>query len=104
VLVNRLWYWHFGTGFVATPGTFGKMGMLPSHPELLDWLATEFIRQGWSIKQIQRLIMNSETYKMSSSFYMPTISRRIPTMFTCGDIGAAPGGRGHPRYYSIGQR
>jgi hypothetical protein len=68
-MVNRIWYWHFGTGIVATPGNFGKMGTLPSHPELLDWLATEFIRQGWSIKQIHRLIMNSETYKMSSGFY-----------------------------------
>jgi len=79
VLVNRLWYWHFGTGIVATPGTFGKMGMLPSHPELLDWLATEFIRQGWSIKQIQRLIMNSETYKMSASFYNANDVEKDPT-------------------------
>ena len=45
------------------------MGQLTSNPELLDWLATEFIRQGWSIKQMQRLMMNSETYKMASSFY-----------------------------------
>jgi hypothetical protein len=79
VMVNRLWYWHFGTGIVSTPGTFGKMGTPPSHPELLDWLATEFIRQGWSIKQIQRLIMNSETYKMSSSFYNATNVEKDPT-------------------------
>jgi hypothetical protein len=69
VMVNRIWYWHFGRGIVATPGNFGKMGVPPTHPELLDWLATEFIRQGWSIKQMHRLIMNSETYKMASSFY-----------------------------------
>jgi hypothetical protein len=69
VIVNRLWYWHFGKGIVPTPGNFGKMGLPPTHPELLDWLATEFIRQGWSIKQMQRLMMNSETYKMASTFY-----------------------------------
>jgi hypothetical protein len=79
VMVNRLWYWHFGTGIVATPGTFGKMGMLPSHPELLDWLATEFVRQGWSIKRIHRLIMNSQTYKMSSSFYNASNVEKDPT-------------------------
>src|SRR5215813_6712317 len=67
-MVNRIWHWHFGRGIVATPSNFGKMGAKPSHPELLDWLATEFIRQGWSVKQIHRLIMNSETYKMSSGF------------------------------------
>ncbi|HEY2934057.1 MAG TPA: PSD1 and planctomycete cytochrome C domain-containing protein [Acidobacteriota bacterium] len=68
VMVNRIWHWHFGRGIVATPGNFGKMGMRPSHPELLDWLAIEFMRQGWSIKQIHRLIMNSATYKMASTF------------------------------------
>jgi len=68
VMVNRIWHWHFGHGIVRTPSNFGKMGVKPSHPELLDWLATEFIRQGWSIKQMHRLIMNSRTYKMASSF------------------------------------
>jgi hypothetical protein len=79
VMVNRIWGWHFGRGIVATPGNFGKMGMLPSHPELLDWLATEFVRQGWSIKQMQRLIMNSETYKMESVFYRSTNMEKDPT-------------------------
>ena len=69
VMVNRIWGWHFGRGIVSTPGNFGKMGTLPSNPELLDWLATEFVREGWSIKQMQRLMMNSETYKMASAFY-----------------------------------
>jgi hypothetical protein len=69
VLVNRLWYWHFGRGIVPTPGNFGKMGVPPSHPELLDWLATEFVRQGWSIKQMQRLIVTSQTYRIASDFY-----------------------------------
>jgi hypothetical protein len=69
VMVNRLWSWHFGTGIVATPGNFGKMGVPPSNPPLLDWLATEFVRQNWSIKQIQRVIMTSETYKEASDFH-----------------------------------
>jgi hypothetical protein len=68
VMANRIWHWHFGRGIVPTPSNFGKMGVKPSHPELLDWLATEFIRRGWSIKQMHRLIMNSETYRMASSF------------------------------------
>ena len=79
VIVNRIWGWHFGTGIVPTPGNFGKMGIPPSNPELLDWLATEFVRQGWSIKQIQRLIMNSETYKMASSFYREENVAKDPT-------------------------
>jgi len=69
VIVNRMWYWHFGRGIVATPGNFGKMGVPPTHPELLDWLATEFVRQGWSLKHMHRVIMNSEAYKMEGAFY-----------------------------------
>ncbi|MDX1981968.1 MAG: PSD1 and planctomycete cytochrome C domain-containing protein [Bryobacteraceae bacterium] len=69
VLVNRVWYWHFGRGIVQTPGNFGKMGIAPTHPELLDWLATEFVRQGWSIKSLHRLILHSETYRMASASY-----------------------------------
>ena len=68
VMINRVWAWHFGQGIVSTPGNFGKMGTLPSHPELLDWLATEFVGQGWSIKKMHRLIMTSATYKMASGF------------------------------------
>jgi hypothetical protein len=79
VLVNRLWYWHFGRGIVPTPGNFGKMGMPPSHPELLDWLATEFVRQGWSIKQMQRLILTSQTYRSASSFYNAENIQKDPT-------------------------
>jgi hypothetical protein len=78
-MINRVWGWHFGRGIVATPGTFGKMGMLPSHPELLDWLATEFVRQGWSVKRMQKLIMTSETYKMASAFYRDTDLEKDPT-------------------------
>ena len=68
VIVNRIWHHHFGRGIVPTLDNFGKMGELPSHPELLDWLAVEFVKQGWSIKQMHRLIMTSNTYKMASQF------------------------------------
>jgi hypothetical protein len=66
VLVNRLWHHHFGQGIVATPDNFGRTGALPSHPELLDWLATEFIARGWSIKEMHRLIMTSSAYRQTS--------------------------------------
>jgi hypothetical protein len=66
VLVNRIWQQHFGVGIVATPNDFGYTGGRPTHPELLDWLATEFQRQGWSVKRLHRLIVTSETYCQSS--------------------------------------
>jgi len=68
VEVNRIWSHHFGRGIVATLDNFGKMGEAPTNPELLDWLAVEFMDKGWSVKQLQRLIMTSETYKMASEF------------------------------------
>src|SRR5262249_42422136 len=68
VMVNRIWQHHFGKGIVETPNDFGRMGAVPSHPELLDWLATEFIRQGWSIKAMHRLILMSSTYQQASDF------------------------------------
>jgi hypothetical protein len=67
VMVNRLWQHHFGEGIVRTPSNFGKMGEAPSHPELLDWLAGEFIARGWSMKAMHRLMMNSTLYQMSSN-------------------------------------
>lgn len=67
VIVNRLWQYHFGTGLVATPSDFGKNGALPSHPELLDWLAGELQQSGWSLKHIQRLILTSSTYRQASA-------------------------------------
>ena len=79
VMMNRIWYQHFGQGIVATPNNFGKMGAEPSNPELLDWLATEFVRQGWSVKQMQRLIMTSETYKMASAYYHQPSFTKDPT-------------------------
>jgi len=63
VIVNRVWMHHFGTGLVPTPADFGKLGGSPSHPELLDWLADEFIREGWSLKKLQRLIMTSAVWR-----------------------------------------
>ncbi len=66
VMVNRIWHHHFGAGIVATPGDFGVMGSRPTHPELLDWLASEFTASGWSIKKMHRLIMTSSTYRQSA--------------------------------------
>ncbi|MDA1315694.1 MAG: DUF1549 and DUF1553 domain-containing protein [Acidobacteria bacterium] len=68
VMVNRIWHYHFGQGIVRTPSDFGLMGESPTHPELLDWLSDEFIRSGWSIKHMHRLIMNSASYQQNSSY------------------------------------
>jgi Protein of unknown function (DUF1553)/Protein of unknown function (DUF1549)/Planctomycete cytochrome C len=66
VMINRIWQWHFGKGIVGTPNDFGRQGEAPTHPELLDWLASEFSEKGWSMKSMHRLIMLSNTYQMSS--------------------------------------
>lgn len=66
VLVNRVWYHHFGIGLVKSLENFGMKGERPSHPELLDWLAVKFAECGWSIKELHRVIMNSQTYRQSS--------------------------------------
>ncbi|MEL6108849.1 MAG: DUF1553 domain-containing protein, partial [Planctomycetota bacterium] len=66
VTVNRYWQRFFGTGLVKTSENFGVQGDYPSHPELLDWLATEFVRRGWDVKAIHRLIVTSATYQQSS--------------------------------------
>ncbi|MFN7937098.1 MAG: PSD1 and planctomycete cytochrome C domain-containing protein [Bryobacteraceae bacterium] len=68
VMVNRVWQWHFGRGIVATPNDFGRQGEEPTHRELLDYLASEFVAQGWSVKKLHRLIMLSETYQRSGEF------------------------------------
>ena len=68
VMVNRIWYWHFGRGIVETPNDFGNMGQPPSHPEMLDWLATGFVADGWQVKNLHRLIMDSAVYRQSSQF------------------------------------
>ncbi len=71
VWVNRIWQWHFGTGLVATSGDFGTQGSVPTHPELLDWLADELVASGWSTRHIHRLILRSNTYRQSASFSQP---------------------------------
>ncbi len=85
VFVNRVWQWHFGEGLVTTPSDFGSRGERPTHPELLDWLAGEFIASGWSVKSLHRLIMNSRTYQLAS-------------IDDEGNLAADPGNRWHWRY------
>jgi hypothetical protein len=68
VIVNRVWQYHFGEGLVRTPSDFGTMGEAPSHPELLDWFANWFVKEGWSIKKLHRLILTSNTYRMSKKW------------------------------------
>jgi hypothetical protein len=67
VMVNRLWQHHFGRGIVETVSDFGKNGAAPTHPELLDWLATQFVQEKWSIKAMHRLILNSSAYRQAST-------------------------------------
>ena len=67
VIVNRVWQHHFGSGLVETPSDFGYMGALPSHPELLDWLAAKFVADGWSLKSLHRLILTSKAFRQSSA-------------------------------------
>jgi hypothetical protein len=78
VIVNRIWHHHFGRGIVATLDNFGKMGDPPTHPELLDYLAVEFMNHGWSIKQVHRSIMTSEAYQMASAYDAAADRERDP--------------------------
>jgi hypothetical protein len=78
VVVNRVWQSYFGTGLVETPEDFGTRCDLPSHPELLDWLAVEFMESGWSLKKLHSLIVSSATYRQSSKV-TPTLLERDPT-------------------------
>ena len=77
VAVNRFWQMYFGTGLVKTVEDFGSQGEAPSHPELLDWLATEFVRSGWDVKAMQKLIVTSQTYRQSSRA-TPELVQRDP--------------------------
>jgi cytochrome c553 len=77
VMVNRIWKQHFGRGLVATLQNFGQTGARPTHPELLDWLAQEFVRQGWSIKAMHRLLMTSTVCRQSSA-RAPVLEKRDP--------------------------
>ncbi len=78
VIVNRIWLGHFGQGLIRTPDNFGKLGERPTHPELLDYLADEFISSGWRIKHLHSLILKSATYRQSSS--IPHSEFRIPNL------------------------
>ncbi|HEV3121967.1 MAG TPA: PSD1 and planctomycete cytochrome C domain-containing protein [Isosphaeraceae bacterium] len=71
VIVNRLWQHHFGTGIVATPNDFGLQGERPTHPQLLDWLASDMVRNGWRLKRLHRLIVTSAVYQEDSRFDEP---------------------------------
>src|SRR5208282_1923859 len=75
VTVNRFWQMYFGVGLVKTVEDFGSQGEWPSHPELLDWLATEFVRTGWDVKAMQRLIVTSATYRQSSKVTAASLQR-----------------------------
>jgi hypothetical protein len=75
VAVNRFWELYFGIGIVKTVDDFGSQGEMPSHPELLDWLATEFMRTGWDVKEMQRLIVTSATYRQSSEASPEAVQR-----------------------------
>ncbi len=77
VAVNRYWQMYFGTGLVKTSDDFGSQGEAPSHPELLDWLATEFVRTGWDVKAMQRLIVTSAAYRQASNA-TPALRERDP--------------------------
>src|SRR5205814_6119193 len=87
VLVNRAWLHDFGRGLVSTPSDFGVMGERPSHPELLDWLATDFVEHGWRLKRLHKLIMTSTAYRQSSrqsgsTKSIPRSSRREEAHFS----------------------
>ncbi len=75
VAVNRLWHYHFGRGIVATPSDFGANGAQPTHPELLDWLASELIGSGWSLKRMHRLIVCSSTYRQAGAASADALAR-----------------------------
>ncbi|MBN00504.1 MAG: hypothetical protein CMJ77_15415 [Planctomycetaceae bacterium] len=78
VIVNRLWQHHFGLGLVATPNDFGQTGMRPTHPQLLDWLATELMQGDWSLKRMHRLILTSHAFRQSSASLDPQAIRLDP--------------------------
>ncbi|MCA9095832.1 MAG: DUF1553 domain-containing protein, partial [Planctomycetaceae bacterium] len=108
VMVNRIWQWHFGRGIVTTPNDFGTRGSPPTHPELLDHLAAEFVKSGWSLKGMHRLIVMSATYQQATAnsdggrHYEAFPRRRLTAeelrdtlLMASGEIDLTPG-EGHP--------
>ena len=77
VIVNRIWQWHFGQGLAANPNNFGATGQKPTHPQLLDWLATTFIKEGWSFKKMHRRLLLSRTYRRASSHPDPALLSKL---------------------------
>ena len=104
-MVNRIWQYHFGRGLVTTPNDFGVRGQPPTHPELLDHLATQFVKSGWSVKAMHRLIMLSATYRQAAGdgdLYASFTRRRMSAeemrdsiLAISGELDATPG-REHP--------
>ena len=93
VIVNRIWQHHFGTGIVATPGNFGSTGSPPTHPELLDWLAVDFVKHGWKAKRLHKMIMTSAVYLQSSGGrIIPEASEPRSKTPPTGCCGACPCG------------
>jgi hypothetical protein len=96
VMVNRIWQGHFGTGIVATPNDFGTRGAPPTHPECLDWLAAEFVRSGWSVKHMHRLILSSNAYRTGVHRHRLTAEEiRDSLLAVSGELDPSPGGP-HP--------
>ena len=99
VMVNRIWHYHFGKGIVGTPSDFGVMGERPTHPELLDWLAKEFVRGGWSMKHMHRLIMTSAVYQaVRRNSGKDAAEARPGESPAVGFSAAAAGRRSDPRF------
>jgi hypothetical protein len=113
VMVNRLWQQHFGRGLVRSPDNFGFTGERPTHPELLDWLASEFVRKGWSIKAMHRLIVTSDAYRQrcdSPGSPYPQLRRRLEAeeirdslLDVAGELDLTPGAA-HPFKTTSGYR
>ena len=101
VLVNRVWLNHFGRGLVGTPADFGALGERPTHPDLLDWLADEFMRGGWTLKRLHRTILTSTAYRpVVAAHRRPgrSRSREPPARPDAGPAARGRGGsRRHPR-------
>ncbi len=89
-IVNRVWHYHFGRGLVETPNDFGHMGALPSHPELLDWLAFWFMENGESLKKLHRLIVTSAAYRQASGVPVSDPARPISNIERAGSESGAP--------------